>query len=133
MVKFCDKCGAELKNENVKFCDKCGAEVKLISSKQNNFNAQNIPGQSEEKSMAIAMLISFFLTGVGICYVGDVAKGLIIFVVSLIIIFFSNLIFRSWIVSLLGFVIWIFGLILTYQEVNKVNQQKRILLMNQLN
>ena len=27
MVNFCDKCGAELKNENAKFCDKCGAEV----------------------------------------------------------------------------------------------------------
>lgn len=27
MVKFCSKCGNELKNENDKFCDKCGAEV----------------------------------------------------------------------------------------------------------
>ena len=36
MPKFCDKCGAELKNNNVNFCDKCGAEVKT----DNNTNAE---------------------------------------------------------------------------------------------
>ena len=29
MVKFCDKCGAQLKTENARFCDKCGAKVSL--------------------------------------------------------------------------------------------------------
>ena len=37
MVKFCDKCGEQLKNENANFCDKCGAEVK-INNNQNNTN-----------------------------------------------------------------------------------------------
>ena len=41
MVKFCDKCGAELKNDNVKFCDKCGAEVK---ANNNNSNAGTTVG-----------------------------------------------------------------------------------------
>jgi len=36
MVKFCDKCGHELKNENAKFCDKCGAEVKISTNQTNN-------------------------------------------------------------------------------------------------
>lgn len=35
MARFCDKCGAELKNENGKFCDKCGAEVKITSNQSN--------------------------------------------------------------------------------------------------
>ena len=35
MVKFCDKCGAELK-DGVKFCDKCGAEVKNIDNSQSS-------------------------------------------------------------------------------------------------
>ena len=43
MVKFCDKCGNELKNENAKFCDKCGAEVK-ISSNQSNGGTTNVGG-----------------------------------------------------------------------------------------
>lgn len=29
MPTFCDKCGNELKNENVKFCDKCGAKISI--------------------------------------------------------------------------------------------------------
>ena len=35
MSNFCDKCGAEVKDENVKFCHKCGAEisVKQITAK----------------------------------------------------------------------------------------------------
>lgn len=43
MVKFCDKCGEELKNENAKFCDKCGAEVKM-SSNQNSAGTANLGG-----------------------------------------------------------------------------------------
>ncbi|MDO5814949.1 MAG: zinc-ribbon domain-containing protein [Methanobrevibacter sp.] len=43
MVKFCDKCGEELKNENARFCDKCGAEVKM-GSNQNNAKTANIGG-----------------------------------------------------------------------------------------
>ena len=35
MTKFCDKCGAELKNENAKFCDKCGAKVKISNNNRN--------------------------------------------------------------------------------------------------
>lgn len=27
MPTYCDKCGNELKNDNVKFCDKCGAKI----------------------------------------------------------------------------------------------------------
>ena len=38
---YCDKCGNELKNDNVKFCDKCGAEV---SSKQNKNDTQTVSG-----------------------------------------------------------------------------------------
>ena len=40
MVKFCDKCGSELKNENAKFCDKCGAE---INNSVNNTENNNLP------------------------------------------------------------------------------------------
>lgn len=40
MPKFCDKCGAELKNNNVNFCDKCGAEVKT----DHNTNAETSSG-----------------------------------------------------------------------------------------
>lgn len=36
MSKFCDKCGNEIKDENLKFCDKCGAKVQSINNKSNS-------------------------------------------------------------------------------------------------
>ena len=35
MSKFCDKCGAELK-DGVKFCDKCGSKVNEINNVQSS-------------------------------------------------------------------------------------------------
>ena len=29
---FCDKCGAQLKNENAKFCDKCGNRITVTNN-----------------------------------------------------------------------------------------------------
>ena len=133
MVKFCDKCGAELKNENVNFCDKCGAEVKFKSNTQNSSKTPNVPIHVEEKSMGIAILISFFLYGLGIAYAGDVAKGVGYFALAFIIAFIANLIFKNWISLLINIILWIVGLVLTYQEVNEVNQRKRLILMNSMN
>ena len=129
MTKFCDKCGSKLK-DNAKFCDKCGSEVKFTPNTQNTSNTPNIPIQVEEKSMAIAMIISFFLTGLGLCYAGNTEKGLMIFLVSIIVSILSIFIFKHRIFSLINIGIWIVGLILTYQEVENVNQQKRMMLMN---
>ena len=70
MPKYCDKCGSEITNENAKFCDKCGAEVKLPSNQQNNFNSSNMPLEVNEKSMPLAIIISFFLNGLGMAYAG---------------------------------------------------------------
>lgn len=130
MVKFCDKCGAQLKTENARFCDKCGAKVKFPSNTQSNANASNIPINTEEKSMAVALLISFFLSGLGMAYAGDVVKGVVYFVVSILIIFVAGLFFRSWILFLINIIIWAVGLTLTYQEVNEYNQQRRMAMMN---
>lgn len=128
MAKFCDKCGAELKNENVKFCDKCGAKVKFTSNTQNNSTTPIMPLNVEQKSMGIALLISFFLNGLGIAYAGNVAKGVGYFVGSIIIIFFLALIFRGWFISLIALIIWIMGLFLTYQEVNEYNLKQRMMI-----
>ena len=87
MVKFCDKCGAQLKTENARFCDKCGAKVKFPSNTQSTANASNIPINTEEKDMVIALLISFFLSGLGMAYAGNVGKGVGYFVGSIIVYF----------------------------------------------
>lgn len=132
-VKFCDKCGAKLKIENAKFCDKCGAEVKFASNTQSRGTTPNIPVHVEEKSMGIAMLISFFLCGLGMAYAGNIAKGVGYLVGGILILFIAGLIFRSWVLLLINIIIWVVGLVLTYKEVNEVNQRKKMLLINSMN
>ncbi|MBE6505708.1 MAG: zinc-ribbon domain-containing protein [Methanobrevibacter millerae] len=134
MAKFCDKCGHELKNENVKFCDKCGAEQKITGNSQNfNANRQNIPIQNEEKSMVIALLISLVLYGLGMAYAGNVAKGVGYFIGSIVIIALSIFIFRGMIFSIISLIIWIVGMVLTYQEVEDFNNRNRMKMIQNMN
>ena len=104
---FCPHCGAE-NSDSASFCSKCGktfgTEIEPIAS-----TAQ----APSSKSMALALIISFIFTGLGIAYAGDVQKGVILFVVSLIF----NLIGLTLIAlfSVVGIGLWIYGLYATYQ------------------
>ena len=127
MARFCDKCGHKLANENGKFCDRCGAELKYESDSSVG-SSMNIPVHTEEKSMAVAMLLSFIFAGTGIAYAGNLEKGIGIFIVSIIM----NIIALSTAGVFLIFTVavWIAGMVLTYQEVEKVNNQRQMM-MNQ--
>ena len=83
MARFCDKCGHKLANEKGKFCERCGAEVKYESDSSAGGNV-NIPVYTEEKSMTVAMILSFIFAGTGIAYAGNLEKGIGIFIVSII-------------------------------------------------
>ena len=72
-----------------------------------------------EKSMAIALIISFFLTGLGIAYAGDVKKGLIFFVIGIILNVLSMWV--SMFIAIIALIFWIYALYATYQEVKAVN------------
>ena len=70
--------------------------------------------------MSIPLIISFLLPGLGIAYLGDVKKGVTIFLVSVICIFLK--IFLRWGItfSLIGFLVWALGMYLTYVEVKRL-------------
>lgn len=72
-----------------------------------------------EKSMAIALLISLIFTGLGLAYAGDTKKGVIIFVIAVILNILGMWV--SMIFSIISFVVWIYGMYATYQEVKLVN------------
>ena len=129
MSEFCDKCGHELKNENSKFCDKCGAEVKYTSNNHSYDNNSNFA--NDEKNMAIALLLSFIWSGLGLIYAGNMEKG-IIFILAAIIFQFLFLVVWSFF-GLAVFIIWIVSMYETYKEVNEVNQQRKMLLINSMN
>lgn len=127
MARFCDKCGHKLVNEKGKFCERCGAELKYGSDSSAG-SSVNIPVHTEEKSMAVAMILSFIFAGTGIAYAGNLEKGIGIFVVSIIVNFIT--IFTGGIFFIFTLAVWIAGMVLTYKEVENVNNQRQMM-MNQ--
>ena len=64
--------------------------------------------------LIIAMVLSFFFSGIGLAYLGDVKRGLIFFALSIVfnlLYFYVNSLF-----GLCAFIVWIVALYLTYKE-----------------
>ena len=72
-----------------------------------------------EKNMAVALIISFIFTGLGIAYAGDVKKGLIFFAIAVVLNILGMWVHMVF--SLISIVVWIYALYATYQEVQAVN------------
>ena len=73
------------------------------------------------KNMIIALVLSLIWSGLGLIYAGDVQKGIILAVVAIIaeaVYLFVNQIF-----GIVVFIIWIYSLYATYNEVKAVNGQ----------
>ena len=128
MARFCDKCGHKLVNEKGKFCDRCGAELKYESDSSAG-SSVNIPVHTEEKSMAVAMILSFIFTGTGIAYAGNLEKGIGIFIVSIIMNIIA--LATAGVFLIFSMAVWIAGMVLTYQEVEKVNNQRQMMMNRQ--
>ena len=74
-----------------------------------------------KKNMIIALLLSLIWSGLGLIYAGDVQKGIILAVIAIIaevLYLFVNQIF-----GIVVFIIWIYSLYVTYQEVKTANGQ----------
>ena len=98
---YCEKCGSEI-GDNSNFCAVCGAKIE----------------RKTEKSMTVALAISFILMAVGIVYVGNKKKGAIIFLVGMTFMNFSRILP---ILASIGIIIWAYGLYETYREVRMAN------------
>ena len=74
-----------------------------------------------KKNMIIALVLSLIWSGLGLIYAGDVQKGIILAVIAIIVevlYLFVNQIF-----GIVVFIIWIYSLYATYNEVKAVNGQ----------
>ncbi len=72
-----------------------------------------------EKNMAIALIISFIFTGLGIAYAGDFQKGIIFFAIAIVLNILGMWVHM--IFSIIALIFWIYALYATYQEVKAVN------------
>lgn len=71
-----------------------------------------------EKNKSIAMVISFIFTGLGIAYLGDVKRGLILFAIA-VVLNCSGMWIGSFF-AYIGILVWIYGLYATWMEAEKV-------------
>ena len=72
-----------------------------------------------KKNMIIALVLSLIWSGLGLIYAGDVQKGIILAVIAIIaevLYLFVNQIF-----GIVVFIIWIYSLYATYNEVKVSN------------
>ncbi|MBQ2831127.1 zinc-ribbon domain-containing protein [Methanobrevibacter sp.] len=129
MSKFCPECGSQVK-ENVKFCEKCGAQIGASQNSGMPEANKYLLYNANKKSMAVAIIISFFFTGLGIAYAGDTLKGVLYFIGSIVITFALAFVrIRGIIFFIVLLAVWIGGLILTYLEVEKTNEIARMQFM----
>ena len=69
--------------------------------------------------MIIALVLSAIWSGLGLIYAGDMQKGIILAVIA--IIAEALYLFVSKILGIVVFIIWVYSLYATYQEVKAVN------------
>ena len=72
-----------------------------------------------DKRTAVALVISFIFTGLGIAYLGDVKKGVILFAGAVALNVLGMWV--SSIFSYLAIILWAYGLYATYMESQKIN------------
>ncbi len=109
MPKFCPNCGANLPNPDIKFCNECGSQIiypATVDSKKPDLVYR------EEKSPWVATLCSFFIPGLGQVYNGDTAKGIAVFLGTLV---------GSFLLFIPGLLVWLFGLYDAYTTAKKMN------------
>lgn len=71
-----------------------------------------------EKNKALALVISFIFTGLGIAYLGDEKRGLILFSAAIVLNCLG-----MWVTSIfsyLSIILWLYGLYATYMMANEV-------------
>lgn len=99
---YCKNCGKEI-DDKAEICPGCGIRVKDLPT--------------EKKNAAIAALLSFIITGAGQIYNGEIAKGIVFFVLEII---FILLIF-----ALIGIILaplfWIYAIYDAYKTAERIN------------
>lgn len=103
--QYCSSCGSIVKKA-AEICPNCG--VRQSGS----------PGGTSEKNPGAAALLSFFITGAGQIYNGQVGKGLILMVVQAV-----NVLLMFVLIGFLTyFVVWAFAIYDAYSVAERLNR-----------
>lgn len=107
MPKFCANCSNEI-DEKAEICPKCGVRVKQVSVHR------------EMKSSGIAVILSFFIPGLGQIYNGQIGKGILFIIIGFILALSM--------IVLIGFVLypifWIYNMYDAYKTAEGINLEQ---------
>lgn len=103
---ICEKCGT-VNPDNARFCVGCGHSF-----------VDGAERPKGEKNMALALIISFILPGLGIVYAGNARRGIILFLFGVV---FAVLGISAPICALISILIWAYALYQTYNETRIAN------------
>ena len=101
---FCNNCGCELA-DNATFCSKCGNKIKTKS-----------------KNIYLALILTFFITGIGSVYAGNIKKGLVLFLARFVFILVGGFIANFFII--LSILVWAYAFYEAYRDVQIANGHK---------
>ena len=151
MTKPCVDCGAPLQ-QNAVFCGQCGvgqnpamraqmpapapapapmysAPVPLPVSMQNpdrvDMNPRMLPRTNPPvfyKNPSIAVLLSFFWTGLGQCYNGEIGKGLTLIVLRIITIPFLFIFIINFLAIPFVIALWAWGMYDAHKSAERINR-----------
>lgn len=123
---FCDKCGINIVDYNnsndktetgrpTKFCSTCGEKIDINAEICPKCGVRSII--VNKKNPAIAAILSFFITGLGQVYNGQIKKALILFI-SMVISAFLVIILIG---VFLALIIWAYGIYDAYKSAQEIN------------
>ncbi len=117
---YCNKCGTDI--GNAKFCPDCGTPQSSLAVQNTGAAAQPAPAPQvvvlrPAKSPGVAVVLSFFITGLGQLYNGQIGKG----IAFLLACFISVLLMWAVIGFLTTPILWIWGMVDAYKTAERMN------------
>lgn len=108
---FCPNCGKEIGITD-KFCPSCGCDVN--AGVPRTTNAYNSGSSLPLKNVAVALILSVIIPGLGQIYCGRGSRGLVTLVVSFLALFLFGII---------AIIIWIWNIYDAYKTASLYNEQ----------
>ena len=116
MARYCSSCGKEI-TEGTKFCPSCGKAV--ASEAPSQVQSQSVQTPAQIKNPGIAALLSFFISGAGQIYNGQVGTGIFCFI-CVTVLFFAGFVYP--LIMVIALVLWIFLIYDAYTTAQRINR-----------
>jgi TM2 domain-containing membrane protein YozV len=97
---YCPNCGAELQYKDAEICPACGVRIRQ-------------PEPERKKEPILAAILSFIFAGSGQVYNGELGKGILVLVGTVI---------GAFIFLIPGIIVWIYGIYDAYITSEKMNK-----------